>query len=256
MPRTIALIIAFLLLAQSVALPLGLNDPFVYPYGTIGNRQPHVIWIDKYNERDREKNVRYRITVTRKSLPGGQTPVPEAFLAAPQLYKKFFFGYQLPRTLDEGAYDFSIERLIDGEAVTSRHYSYRKYPIRETFVLDTRSPQPTDALPPERLIDYAELARANSVNGYNILFYSGAATVSAGLGALIWFGTDRSLVWMILAGICFGSAAAGYTASGYYTYQYVSTRRALKKIIDLGPRMSLMGGTGPDDIAAGIQLSF
>jgi len=243
-----------LVFAASPARSAGSLYPVEYPTGTIGNPRPQFIWQDLYSERDRGVNVKYRLTVQKK---GGADIPSRSWFLVPALYQASFYHVTAPEPFDPGAYDYSIDRILDGRPDTSRFYHYRRYPLRGAFILDLAERRDFESLETAHLIRYLTLERDNRFrNGYNALFFTGSASITLGVGILFYSVIDLGWVSTVVSAICFVSSGIGYGAAGYYGWQYYDGRRDLAKIVDAERRASLNDGAGDGRFTAAAELKF
>ena len=144
--------------------------PVYYPGGTIGASSPYIIWYDKNIERDKNSNVKYRITIN----PDQKEIKP--FIITPEIFDNNYYFYKIPFILEQEKYKYMIERLVDSKPQTSNYFSYRKYPITGEFTVNYNENSQVDDLPPQMLIKYIKLDEENRLeNGYNFIFFSTAA---------------------------------------------------------------------------------
>ncbi len=232
----------------------GLIDPIDYPFGTVKSTRPYIIWQDIYNQRDSGVNVRYRLTVEREN---GTGPGPLVYSFMPQIYYRSVYMWRIPEPLQNGTYRYTIDRVLDGAAMQSRHYHFRRYPVRKSFTVDTSIENELDDLRPEYLVQYIYLDRNNTLNnGYNALFFASSSTVTLGIGILFYTVIDLGVWSTVISAICFVSSGVGYSAAGYYTWQYSKNRRKLQKILEIGKNTSIRGGIIDRTVTAGAELSF
>ncbi|HON77208.1 MAG TPA: hypothetical protein PK544_01840 [Spirochaetota bacterium] len=249
---TIVLMSVFLL--RSDVRGQSLIDPLDYPFGTVKSTRPYILWQDIYNERDRDLNVRYRLTLERDSTVAA-APVVYTFM--PQLYYRSVYLWKIPEPLPEGSYRYTIERLLNGHGVKSRHYHIRRYPIRRSFTLNTAAENELDDLRPEYLVQYIYIDRNNTLNnGYNAIFFASSSTVTLGIGILFYTVIDLGVWSTVISAICFTSSAVGYSAAGYYTWHYSKNRRKLQKILEIGRSTTIRGGIIDRTVTAEAELSF
>jgi hypothetical protein len=241
-------------LFQSDGRGQGLIDPLDYPFGTVKSPRPYILWQDIYNQRDRGVNVRYRLTVERENGTGS---VPRVYSFMPQIYYRSVYLWRIPEPLQNGTYRYTVDRILDGAAMQSRHYHFRRYPVRKSFTIDTSIENELDDLRPEYLVQYIYLDRNNTLNnGYNALFFAGSSTVTLGIGIIFYTVIDLGVWSMVISAVCFTSSAVGYSAAGYYTWQYSKNRRKLQKILEIGKNTSIHGGIIDRTVTAGAELSF
>lgn len=227
--------------------PLPLN----YPENTITTAKPFIIWQDMYTERDSNLNVRYRIT-----LKAGKNRL-DPVLCYPDIYYKNICVFQYPRKLNEGKYEYKIERLINKSPVKSKYFHYHKYPVKEEFTVDTDKESDIDRLPPEYLTKYLFIERHNRyINKYNSIFFGAAGATTMGIGIFFYRFFNYGLVSKVVSVLCFTSSAVGFSASGYYGYRYMKRNNELREIIKIGKDVSIKGGVSREKINADIELSF
>ncbi len=225
--------------------------PVYYPNGTIGSNNPYIIWFDKYNERDKKNNVKYKITVQPKE---GQS---QSILITPELYERYYYFYRFPLTLNKGCYEYTIDRLVDNKTTDSGYFHYKKYPVTGEFKVDPEKKSELDTLPPQTLIDYLRLDRENRLVNMNNFFFYGSAGIGAfGIGLLFYSVLEFGLVSKIVYIAAFTSSAAGFGASGYYGIKYLKEKNRLHKIIDIGSNVSFNGFVSPTDIYADFKILF
>ena len=80
--------------------------------------------------------------------------------------------------------------------------------------------------------------------------------MTLGIGILFYTVIDLGVWSTVIAAICFTSSAVGYTATGYYTWQYSKNRRKLQKILEIGKNTTIRGGIINRTVTAGAELSF
>ena len=225
--------------------------PINYPSEIISSGQPRIIWQDIYNERDMNNDIRYSITV--KSSDRTFEPV----LFYPDIYYKHFFTFQYPVNLKDGKYSYKIERLINNKPINSRNFHFSKYPVTDEFTIDHNNINDIDRLPPEYLIKFLFIERQNRyINKYNSIFFAAGGAATLGIGILFLKVFNFGIISTAAAAICFTNTAVGFSASGYYGYQYVKNNSELKKIIDIGKNISINGGAARGKIDTGVELSF
>jgi hypothetical protein len=228
-------------------------DPIEYPNGTIGNARSPFIWQDLYSERDRRVNVKYRLTVKgRGEADGGRV-----YLFTPTLYHATYYAFYLPEPIPEGAYEYTIDRVLDGTPVNSRFYHYRRYPLRGDFTLNFRDRRDFESLETAVLIRYLTLERDNLLNnGYNALFFTGSGTITLGVGILFYSVIHLGIWSTLISAVCFTSSAIGYGAAGYYAWHYYGGRGELANIIDAGRGSSLNDPRREKAFTAGLEMKF
>lgn len=254
--RPLCIVLAALIIFHCAALSVpaqGLIPPLVYPEGKTGHGASCFIWQDMYQTKESPRASRFRITV--KNLDGEGKPL--LLIVDPRVYYNNFFVYELRDPLAEGRYEYTIERMLAGEALQSKYYHYLRYPIKKNFTVDGTYTSDVDGLLPPYKIQYMYLRRQNILeNGYNSLFFAGSAAVSFGIGMLFYAVVDWGIVSTILYVIAFTSSAVGFTASGYYGYRYVRGTNKLQKILEIGGDASLKGGLEKDGFKAEIEKRF
>lgn len=203
-------------------------DPLEYPFGEIGNLNTPFIWQDLYSERDLHYKTKYRITVKKKE-EGAKS---ESFNLSPRKYMASFYIVGLPLALSPGSYTYTIERLVDGVALDSRYYHYRRYPVVGEFILDPAKRRDFEVLSNEKLVDYLMIERKNRrENGYHALFFAGSGTFTLAAGYAVYRYTNFGIISTVIAAVCVLSSAVGYGASAYYGYQYYEGKAELEKMI-------------------------
>jgi len=231
-----------------------LIDPVVYPYNTIGTGSPWIIWQDIYHARLKNDPARYRIKVR----PAGRDDRKAlSYPFAPERSFDNFFAFRLPAALADGDYEYTIERTVTGSSMDSRYYHYLRYPIKTSFILDSREKHILDGHDPERVIQYLYRYRNNTLqNGYNSLFFLGSGAFSFGIGMLFYAVIDFGIVSTVVYVIAFTSSATGLTAAGYYGVKYFREKRRINKILDIEPTLSLGAGADRDGFSAGLEKRF
>ncbi len=231
-----------------------LIDPVIYPFNSIGTRSPWVIWQDIYHAENPNDPARYRITIKPGKDPGRK---PHTYTIAPERFYKNFFAFKLPIPLENGGYEYRIERLVSGTPMGSRYYHYRKYPIEMAFSLDTDKKDLLDDLDPGRIIQYIYKDRNNTLqNGYNALFFLGSGVFSFGIGMLFYSVIDLGIISTVIYVVAFTSSATGLTAAGYYGVRYMHNRGRLNKILEVEPGVNLGAGRDRDRMFVGCERRF
>jgi hypothetical protein len=249
--QSILITLFLFLLLRDAQGKYGTPLPINYPSDTIVSRQPYIIWQDLYHERDSNKNIRYRITMKNENKTF------DPVLCYPDIYFKNFLAFQYPINLNDGRYSYHIERLTNNQPVELRHFHYSKYPIAGEFVINHKEINDIDSLPPEYLIQYIFIERHNRyINKYNSIFYGAGGLTTLGVGILFLKVFDFGLVSTVVSAVCFTTTAVGFSASGYYGYQYIQKKSELQKIIEIGKNIFIKGSVTHEKINADVELSF
>ncbi|MCU0844935.1 MAG: hypothetical protein MUC76_08420 [Spirochaetes bacterium] len=249
----ISLVIAATLLARGSARAQGIIRPIVHPSETTGLTMPVFIWQDMYATDDAKKGIRHRLTIRDR---GRTDAAPVVLVMNPEMYYRQYYAFRLPTALAEGRYEYTIERMSRASSLTTRHYHYARYPIQREFELSAEKTE-LDELPPGYLIPWLHTDRNNRLqNGYNSLFFAGGAVMSFGIGLLFYSVIDLGAVSTIIYVLAFTSSATGITASAYYGCRYISTKRKLARIMDLGKNASLKGGVLDDTVMSEIEFRY
>lgn len=231
-----------------------LIDPLVYPYGTVGTGAPVITWQDIYNIKDANRTSQFRITITSRE-PNG--PKPFTAIINPEIYYNNFYAFRVPVSLNNGSYEYSIERMVGAEPMKTLYYHNLNYPIKKEFTIKTDAASDIDKIPAPYLIHYLYLDRNNRLqNGYNCLFFSASGIMSFGIGVLFYCVIDFGIVSTIISAISFTSSCIGVTAACYYGYQYYQNKRKLGKILEIGTGVSLKSGVADDRVQAEMELQF
>ncbi len=246
------IIIIFTCFLPENALPeRSLLLPLVYPNGTVSTGQPWILWNDIYNMRDRRT---YRIIFREK---GGSATDQVTYTFIPGIFFKSYYAWQLPAPLKGMSYDYTIEMLVNSKPENLSYNAVYKYPIMETFTVDTARKNSIDRLPPEYLIKYKFMEKENGlINGYNFIFYASSSTLTLGLGFLFYTIFNFGTVAVVLSWICFGTSLMGYTAAGYYGYRYMVKKGEMNEILRMGENISIKGMNNGKKMDTGIELSF
>jgi hypothetical protein len=232
----------------------GLVSPLVYPEGRVCADTRTIIWQDLYPELDADAGARYRLTLretARRDAPPLVTEID------PRRYFGVYYAYSLSAPLSAGNWELTIDRIIGGEPVTTRHYHYLRYPVKREFTVDPGLSSRLCALPPDYLIRSLQLDRANTyTNGYNALFFTGSSILSFGVGVLFYSVINFGIVSTIIYTISFISAGTGFTAAGYYGWRYRANRVKLEKMVEIGTSVSLNGAIIDERILTALELRY
>ena len=243
-------VFVFILLPDAMAkfkTPLPIN----YPSEAVTGKQPYIIWQDLYRERDLNTATRYRITMKNKDKSF------EPVLFYPDIYYKNFFAFQYPLNLNDGKYEYKIERLINNKPIDSRHFHFANYPVTGEFQINHSDINDIDSLPPEYLIKYLFIERHNRyINKYNSVFFGAGGAATLGIGILFMKVLDFGIISTVVSAVSFTSSAVGFSASGYYGYQYIKTNSGLQEIIKAGKNVSIKGNASAGKINADVELLF
>ncbi len=253
--NALALVLAACIVTGQVsARAQGLIEPLSWPAGGVCGGRVTVVWQDLYQERDAGAGARYRITVRNAS---GKDEPPATAVVDPRSYFGVFYAYSMPGPLAAGTYEYTIERLVDNDPVTTRRYHYLRYPLRQSFTVDPAARDILCELPPDYLIRYLQLDRENTLaNGYNALFFAGASVLSFGICMLFYAVLHFGIVSTIIYSLAFISAASGVFASGYYAWRYWTNLGRLEKIVEIGRGVSLQGAAVKNGTALAAQLRY
>jgi hypothetical protein len=206
------------------------EHPLQYPQGaTITSSHPVFIWRDLYQTQKKDRQF-YRLTITSAVY---MKPITKIF--SPQLFYNSIYTYKLPDGLKDGLYDYKIEyfKMKSQKTKKKRYFHASRYPIMGSFVIDTAEECAFDNLPPGLQAKYLHDDHYNTIeNGYNTLFFTGAATGSLGIGWLFYRVLTFGKISRIIAYIAFASAAVGYSASLYYGYNYFHTNSGVQDILN------------------------
>lgn len=247
-------VIASLFLMTGAAFSQSLIEPIQFPVAAIGVNRPYFIWQDIYNTRDKNTDVRYRLTLYRINKEDIKL---NSYTFYPELYYNFFYSFRLPETLKDDSYRYSIERILSGKPVESRHYYYLKYPIVQEFAINSKIESDVDRLEPEYLIKYLYIDRNNTLrNGYNVLFFSSSGLASFAIGMLFYNVINLGTISTIIYTVCFISSGVGFSAAGYYGYRYMEKRGELRRILEISKGVSINGGIEDKKVNAEVELSF
>ncbi|MCU0821219.1 MAG: hypothetical protein MUC95_01945 [Spirochaetes bacterium] len=225
--------------------------PVHYPAEQETGSRPYIIWQDIYNERDAGSQIRYRITISQKNK--NMEPV----LFYPDIYYRHFCVFQYPLNLNDGDYEYKVDRLINNNPDGSRHFHFSKYPITGEFQVRHNQTNDIHGLPPEYLIKYLFIERHNRyINKYNSLFFGTGGAATLGIGILFLKVFDFGVISTVVYAVSFSASAMGFSASGYYGYKYLKKDSELREIVRLGKDVSIKGSAAAGKINTGVELSF
>lgn len=226
--------LAFLFSMTISAWSFDITEPIIYPHKKeITSNSPSFIWQDFYLDRKTRKSHQFRLTISSNKNNKNFVKIFNPL----KLYDSFY-SYQLPDTLPDGKYFYTIEHLKNGKPTKKRKYTgYLHYPINGFFKINTKNVNNKnfDFLSAEKKVEYMFLNHINKLeNKYNSIFFAGASVGSFGLGLLFYKVLTFGTVSKIIAYICFASAISGVPLSTYYGYKYFKTKNDLQKIIEVG----------------------
>ncbi|MBN2040938.1 MAG: hypothetical protein JW864_12915 [Spirochaetes bacterium] len=228
--------------------------PVYYPEGTVGTNSPYFIWYDKYFQRDKNSDVRYRITINSLN---NENKNLEPLIIVPEICRGNYYFYKIPFILKQDKYEYMIERMLNSKSRNSIYFGYMEYPVHGKFTVDLKETSLIDKLPPDKLIKYIQLNEQNRlVNGYNSIFFGTSAVGSFGIGYLFLRVLDFGIISKIVYSIALVSSAAGICASGYYAYKYISVKNELNKILDISNDVSLNVNYSLTETFAGCVLYY
>lgn len=213
---------------------------------------PLFIWEDYYRDGKTRNSETFKLTIysqnSNKSLMKIFNPL--------KLYDSVYY-YQLPGSLDNGQYNYSIDYLENNKASKRRYTAYLRYPIRGYFTVDKKKAKVFNKnIPAENQVKYLYLSHNNKIeNGYNSLFFASAGTGALGLGLLFYKVLNFNKITRIFSYICFASSAAGYSASLYYSGKYYYKKNQLEKLIEINS-ISINYGISPNNIITAISLAY
>ena len=226
--------------------------PVYYPEDTIGSRNPFFIWFDENNKRDKNDNVRYKITLKSKKAQEIKSEI-----IRPELFYDDYYFFKWPFSLEPDNYEYTIERLSNSKPSNAKYFRYLKYPLIKEFEINESEKSVKDDLQPEKLIQYLKLEKENKlVNRNNFYFYSAASAGSFGIGLLFYKVLDFGFISKIIYYAAFTSSVAGAGTAGYYGVNYLIEKNNLQKIADFGKDVSINGNLSSTGICFDFKIQY